>query len=127
MLKITASGRLTRDAELRYTPKKQAVLNFTLALDIGYGENKTTEYLECALWGERGEKVGEYLTKGRQVFVIGDGFFRSWNKGSKSGVNYCCNVDSLEFGSLPKAQTEEKGECLGFPPGENSSDAYLTY
>ena len=67
MLKITASGRLTRDAELRYTPKKQAVLNFTLALDIGYGENKTTEYLECALWGERGEKLDGLGIRGVKV------------------------------------------------------------
>ncbi len=122
MLKIVASGRLTRDAELRYTPKKQAVLNFTLALDIGYGENKTTEYLECALWGERGETVEEYLSKGRQVFVVGDGFFRSWNKGSKSGVNYCCNVDSLEFGSLPRAQAGQGSESLPFPPEGNTID-----
>ena len=122
MLKIYFDGRLTRDAELRVTENGNMVLNFTVAVDTGYGDNKVTEYIECSLWGERGEKIGEYLTKGLQVFVSGSASLRSWNRGSKSGVNFCCAVDNVTLGSLPKGRSEGEPAADGrdaFPPEED--------
>jgi single-strand DNA-binding protein len=71
MIICTIAGRLTRDAELR-TAGETAVLNFTVAVDSGYGERKQTLFFGCALWGTRGEKLEDYLTKGKAVTVSGE-------------------------------------------------------
>lgn len=63
--------RLGGDAVVRYTQNNKAVLSFRAAYDIGWGDRKRTEWLDCSLWGDRGEKLAEYLKKGDQVVVIG--------------------------------------------------------
>lgn len=65
------SGRLGRDAELRTTQNGKKVLNFPLAVEIGFGENKTTMWIDCALWGDRGERLVQHLVKGKEVVISG--------------------------------------------------------
>jgi single-strand DNA-binding protein len=65
------SGRLGRDSETKYLPNGTAVLEFSLAVDSGWGDRKTSWWLNCAMFGERGEKLKQYLTKGAQIAVIG--------------------------------------------------------
>ena len=71
MNSITIVGRLGKDAELRHTAK-DSVLNFTVASDVGYGDNKSTLWFGCSLWGKRGESLEPHLSKGTQVTVIGE-------------------------------------------------------
>ena len=66
------AGRLGRDASLNHTPDGKPVLNFALAVDTGFGDRKETLWIDCAVWGERGEKLQPYLTKGKPVSVSGD-------------------------------------------------------
>ncbi len=72
---ITLVGRLTRDAELKYTNGGQAVCHFTVATDarVKKGEQYVEEgsFWEVDLWGKRGEAVNQYLTKGALVGVLG--------------------------------------------------------
>jgi single-strand DNA-binding protein len=63
--------RLGGDAVVRYTQNEKAVLSFRAAYDIGWGDRKRTEWLDCSLWGERAEKLVEYLKKGDQCVVVG--------------------------------------------------------
>lgn len=65
-------GRVGKDAVTRYSQSGKAVTGWSLAVDSGYGQNKTTLWLDCTLWGERGEKVAQYITKGSQVGVTGE-------------------------------------------------------
>lgn len=71
MNSITFDGRLGRDAELRYTQAGEAILSFSVASDIGFGDRKTTNWFNCSVWGKRGESLAEYLKKGQQVTVYG--------------------------------------------------------
>lgn len=64
--------RLGRDSESKVTQSGKKVLEFTGAYDVGYGQNKRTQWVKCSLWGERGEKVQQYLLKGSQVVVTLD-------------------------------------------------------
>lgn len=64
--------RIGRDVELRYTASGKAVCGLSLACDIGYGDNKRTSWIEGALWEKRAESLTQYLTKGKQVFVVLD-------------------------------------------------------
>jgi len=62
--------RIGKDAELRHTPSGKAVCNLALAYDIGYGDNKKTQWIDAALWEKRAEAMAHHLTKGTQVYVV---------------------------------------------------------
>jgi len=64
--------RIGKDAVTRYTNAGKAVTGFSAAFDNGWGDRKQTIWLDCSLWGERGEKLAQYLVKGAQVVVEGD-------------------------------------------------------
>ncbi|MEW6354540.1 MAG: single-stranded DNA-binding protein [Pseudomonadota bacterium] len=67
------TGRLGRDAEVRYTSGGTPVATFTAANEIGFGERKRTQWIKCTLWGKLAESgVIPYLTKGREVAVTGE-------------------------------------------------------
>ena len=79
-------GRLGRDPELRYTPDGTAVANFSVATseewkDKNSGEKKErTEWHRIVAWRRLGEICGEYLSKGRQVYIEGKLQTRSWEQ-----------------------------------------------
>jgi len=72
MNNLTAIGRVGRDAELKYTQGGDAILRFSAAVDSGYGDKKTTVWLDCAMFGKRGEKLAEYIKKGDRIGVTGE-------------------------------------------------------
>lgn len=81
MNKFIGLARIGRDAETRYTPNGHAVANFPAAVDVGYGENKSTLWLDCALFGKRAEGgLIPYLTKGAQVVIEGEINLRQFQK-----------------------------------------------
>ena len=73
MNNLTVSGRLGADAEQRFLQNGTALLSFPLAVDTGFGDNKTTQWFRCAIFGKRAEGgLGEYLVKGKQVVLSGE-------------------------------------------------------
>lgn len=82
---VTLMGNLTRDPELRNTPNGQSVCSFSLALNRAYkdqsGEWKeATDYIDVVAWGPLGERVAQYLSKGRRALVQGRVQSRSWEQ-----------------------------------------------
>ncbi len=79
-------GNLGRDPEIRYTQDGKAVANFSLATtdkwkDKVTGENREkTEWHRVVAFGRLGEICGEYLSKGKQVYIEGRLRTRSWEK-----------------------------------------------
>ena len=74
--KVMLIGRLTRDPELRTTPTGKTVASMGIAtgrswIDQSGNKQEKTEFSNCVLWGKLGEIAGQYLTKGRQVYVEG--------------------------------------------------------
>jgi single-strand DNA-binding protein len=81
--KVILIGNLGRDPEVRYTPSGQAVANFTVATneswtDKGGQKQERTEWHRVVVWGKSAENCGEYLSKGRQVYVEGRLQTREW-------------------------------------------------
>ena len=82
--KVILIGRLGSDPEVRYTPSGVAVANFSVATseewkDKDSGEKKErTEWHRIVAWRKLGEICGEYLSKGKQVYVEGRIQTRSW-------------------------------------------------
>jgi len=73
---VVLIGRLTRDAELKYTANGQAVCKFALALNRRRknGDQWVEEpnFFDIVLWGRQGETLNQYLVKGKQVAVDGE-------------------------------------------------------
>lgn len=65
-------GRVGRDAVVRNTSGDNPVTGWSLAVDSGYGERKQTVWLDCSMWGTRGPKIAEYITKGSRLGVHGE-------------------------------------------------------
>jgi single-strand DNA-binding protein len=98
MNKITFTGRLAADAETRFTPGGDAIANFRVASDVGFGEKKTTNWFNCQIWGKRGEALAPHLTKGQQVTVFGTLTLREWtNKEGAKQTSPDVRVDEIEL------------------------------
>ena len=81
--KVLLMGNLTRDPEVRYTPKGTAVTELGIAVNRIYtGENgekrEEVTFVDVTVWGRTAENVGEYLRKGRPVFIEGRLQLDSW-------------------------------------------------
>ena len=82
--KVFLIGNLTRDPELRYIPSGTAVASFGLATNRVYttssGEKKQEAcFVRVVVWGRTAEICGEYLSKGRPVFIEGRLQYRAWD------------------------------------------------
>jgi single-strand DNA-binding protein len=74
--KVILAGNLTRDPELRYTPKGTAVARITLAVNRTYtvegGEKKEeVSFVDVDVWGRQAEVISQYMKKGRPLLVEG--------------------------------------------------------
>ena len=82
--KVILLGNLTRDPEVRYTPKGTAVTELGMAVNRVYtaenGEKREeTTFVDVTLWGRTAEIAGEYLKKGRPVFIEGRLQLDTWD------------------------------------------------
>ena len=82
--KVLLLGNLTRDPEVRYTPKGSAVADLGIAvnrqytLDTGEKREEVT-FVDVTFWGRTAEVAGEYLKKGRSVFIEGRLQLDTWD------------------------------------------------
>ena len=82
--KVLLLGNLTRDPEVRYTPKGSAVADLGIAvnrqytLDTGEKREEVT-FVDVTFWGRTAEIAGEYLKKGRSVFIEGRLQLDTWD------------------------------------------------
>ncbi len=81
--RVTIIGRLTRDPEVRTTPTGKTVASMSIATgrtwtDQSGAKQEKTEFHNCVLWGKLGEIAGQYLVKGKQVYLEGRLETRDW-------------------------------------------------
>ena len=103
MLNITAVGRLGKDPELRTTQKGQEVTSFSLAVNIYAKGEQQTVWLECSLWGKRGDTFRQYVAKGSQVTVVGALSEDEWTDKNGEPVKRL-QVDVKDFSLPPREQ-----------------------
>jgi len=82
--KVMLIGNLTRDPEIKYTPKGTAIADIGLAVNRNYttesGEKREeVTFIDVTLWGRVAEIVGEYCKKGRPLFVEGRLQLDTWD------------------------------------------------
>ena len=82
--KVMLIGNLTRDPEVRYTPKGTAVVEIGLAVnrvwndDQGQRREETT-FVDVTFWSKQAETIGQYMSKGKSLFVEGRLQLDSWD------------------------------------------------
>lgn len=99
---VVLMGNLTRDPELRQIPSGQSVCSFSLALNRSYkgGDGnwvEATDYVDVVAWGPLGERVAQYVTKGRPVLVSGRLQSNSWEKDGQKRTKVEVNAQDVTF------------------------------
>lgn len=103
--RVTLIGRLTRDAELKYTSGGMAVCKFSIAVNKfrKSGEQRTeeTHFFDIVLWGRSGESLNQYLIKGKQVAIDGELRQNRWEQDGqpRSKIEIVANNVQLLGGS----------------------------
>jgi single-strand DNA-binding protein len=133
--KVMLIGRLTRDPELRFTPSGTAVCNLALATNR-YGQDASgerrefTDYHDIVVWniGTRklAETCGQYLQKGRMVYIEGRLQTRSWDDKDTGAKRYKTEVNANDVQFLDSRQDGEGsrgGELTGQPAGAGAAAA----
>ncbi len=106
--KAILMGRLTRDPELRHTGSGTPVCSFSIAIDNGYGENRSTDFINCVAWNKTAEFVEKYFTKGRMIIVVGRIQTRTW-EGQDGKKNYATEVVASEVSFGESKRSAEDG------------------
>lgn len=130
--KVILVGNLTRDPEVRYTPKGSAVCDLALAVNRQYslenGEKREeVTYVDVVLWARLAEIAGEYLKKGRPVLIEGRLQLDSWDdkqSGQKRSKLRVVGETMQLLGSRPGAASsggEEEGMSSSAPSRPSAS------
>lgn len=121
------AGRIGKDAVTRHTSSGNSVTGFSVAVDQRKGGEKTTLWVDCGMWGERGEKVAPYLLKGTTVAVSGEAGARE----HEGKVYMTLNVRELTLlggksegdkQAAPKPARGAANRPAGNPPADDIGD-----
>ncbi|MCM8813869.1 MAG: single-stranded DNA-binding protein [Candidatus Omnitrophica bacterium] len=135
--KVLLMGNLTRDPELRYTPNGKAVATFTLAINRYTGGGSTaagaerredTCFVRIVCWEKLAELCGQYLSKGRPVFVEGRLQSRSWQApdGSKRSTMEVV-AQTVQFLGAGRAKNADPGSAADAQPDFGAADPLATH
>ena len=131
--KVILAGNLTRDPELRYTPKGGAVAEIGLAVNRTWksetGENKEeVTFVDVVVYGRTAEVIAQYLKKGRPILIEGRLKLDTWDdkqtgqKRSKMRV-VCENFQFLDSGGASRSEGGSQSYAAPPPPRSRPAPA----
>ena len=124
------TGNLGKDCEIKSTQGGTTVCEFSVAVTSGYGDNKKTTWVSCALFGKRAEgKLQEYLVKGQSVAVSGEASLEQWENNGKAGAKVKVNVNSVDLigGRAESQQAPQQAppqQAQQAPPQQAPADSF---
>lgn len=123
---VILMGNLTRDPELRQIPSGQSVCGFSLALNRSYkgsdGEwQEATDFIDIVAWGPLGERVAQYLSKGRPCLVNGRLQSRSWEQDGQKRSKVEVVAQDVTFLGGPGGGNNNGGDYDQTPKPSTSS------
>lgn len=103
-------GRLGKDPEVRYSPDGAAVCNFSLAVGWKTKEKEGVEWIRIVAFGKLAEICGEYLNKGKQVYVSGRMATRKWTDKDTGQDRYSTEIvaDQMQMLGGKSEESEER-------------------
>jgi len=116
-------GRLGKDPEIRYTNSGAPVANFTIATSENWTskegkKEEKTEWHRIVAWGRLGELCGEYLSKGRRVFIEGKIQTRNY-EGKDGNKRYITEIIATSVQFLDSSQRKGAGADEAAPPPQD--------
>jgi len=123
--KVMLLGNCTRDPEVKYTPKGSAVTDLGLAVNRFYttdnGEKREeTTFVDVTMWGRQAEIAGEYLKKGRPVFIEGRLQLDTWDDKQTGQKRSKLRVVCENFQLLGSRDSGAEGGSGGAPSRSSS-------
>ena len=120
-------ARLGRDVELRFLQDGTPVSNLALAFNYGKKDdqgNRPTQWIEGVLWGERAERLNQYLTKGTQLQVhLSEPHVETYTKNDGGqGVKLVARVDFIQFAGGGNNQNQQGGQQQQRPAAKTGGD-----
>lgn len=115
MLIVTLAGNLGRDAEFKTTQSGTELCSFGVGVTVGYGENKSTVWVDVTKWGKGAQGLAGILRKGSNVAVSGELSTREHN-----GKTYLqCRADHVTIQGTPQGSERRepdgsRGHAGGF-------------
>jgi single-strand DNA-binding protein len=120
--RVILVGNLGKDPEVRFTPNGRALAKFPVATserwtDQDGNRQERTEWHNVVVWGKQAETCGQYLSKGRQVFV--EGSIRSRQYDDKDGnKRYITEIVARDVRFLGGGRATQEA-AVSAPPGED--------
>lgn len=122
---VTLIGRLTRDAELRYTPSNIATAQFNVACNRNF-KNANGEYdadfINCVIWRQQAENLANWAKKGALIGITGRIQTRSYENQQGQRV-YVTEVVADNFQLLESRKDRETGQSQGYSQPDFSRQA----
>ena len=112
---VVLVGRMTRDAELRYTPSNQAVATFTLAVNRNFkNQNGDSEadFINCVMWRQQAENIANWAKKGTLIGITGRIQTRNYENQQGQRV-YVTEVAAETFQVMESRNNQQGGQSQG--------------
>lgn len=126
--KVLLYGNLTRDPELKALPSGQQVASFGLATNRSFknkegAQQEQTEFHNIVAFGRTAEVMGQYLKKGRPIYVEGRIQTRSWDKDGQKQYRTEIVVDTFQFGAQASGDGQRSGGYAASAPAQSEPAA----
>ena len=121
MNNVVLLRRLTRDAELRYTPSGKPVCQFTMAVQRNYKNkdgNYDADFINIVMWGKNGELLSKSVMKGQRVLINGQLQIRSYTN-KEGNKRWITEVIANKFDYIENKNKEDGDFEKAF--GENKT------
>lgn len=103
MLIVTLAGNIGKDAQFKQTQSGTDICSFGVGVTVGYGDNKSTVWVDVTKWGKGAQGLANILRKGSRVTVSGELSTREHN-----GKTYLqCRADHVTIMGTPQAQRRD--------------------
>ena len=131
---VQLSGRLVRDAEMKYTSTGKALLKNAIAVDQGFGDKKTTEFYNIKAWEKTAERIEPLVRKGAPVIISGRLTMERWENREGVVVEKPCidvyQLNTLEWPddngdteqSQPRSTQHDTAKANGYAPDAEQDD-----
>lgn len=107
MNKVFLTGNLTRDPEYSETPSGTPVCRFSIAVNRGYGDDRTADFYNVTAWRGLAESVAKYTKKGSKIAVVGDIILRKYETNNgETRLSVDVTAQDVEF-LTPKEKPQD--------------------
>jgi single-strand DNA-binding protein len=120
---VVLVGRLSRDAELKYTNTGTAVCKISLAINRRRKSNdqwiNEANFFDVVIWGKMGEALSQYLVKGKQIGIVGELRQNKWEQDGQPRSKIEIIASNIQLlggkGEAAKGEAEEHEASIPFP------------